>query len=59
MSSAFIGFIASFADLWGALGTGTGILLTTGIVYRLYEEMASEQLSEMFPAIRKVFEVSR
>ncbi|MFH0905796.1 MAG: preprotein translocase subunit SecY, partial [archaeon] len=32
------------ADLTGALGTGTGILLTVGIVYRFYEQLAKEQV---------------
>ncbi|RLG55181.1 MAG: preprotein translocase subunit SecY, partial [Candidatus Hydrothermarchaeota archaeon] len=53
ISSLFVGALAAFADIWGALGTGTGILLTAGIVYRLYEEIAREQFTEMFPAVRK------
>ena len=34
MGSIFVGLLAAFADLTGALGTGTGILLTVGILYR-------------------------
>ncbi|MFQ6050398.1 MAG: preprotein translocase subunit SecY [Candidatus Hydrothermarchaeota archaeon] len=56
MGGAFVGFLAAFADFTGALGGGTGVLLTVGIVYRLYEEIASEQLMEMHPAIRQFFE---
>ncbi len=38
MGSAFVGLLAGFADLLGALGTGTGILLTVGIIYRMYQD---------------------
>jgi len=47
--------VAVLADFLGALGTGTGILLTVGILYRFYEEIAREQATEMFPALRKFF----
>lgn len=53
LSALFVGALASFGDIWGVLGGGTGILLTTGIIYRLYEEIAREQFTEMFPAVRK------
>ena len=47
--------VAILADFLGALGTGTGILLTVGILYRFYEEIAREQVSEMFPMLRRFF----
>jgi len=47
--------VAVLADFLGALGTGTGILLTVGILYRFYEEIAREQVSEMFPMLRRFF----
>ncbi|BAD85707.1 preprotein translocase, Secy subunit [Thermococcus kodakarensis KOD1] len=50
-----IALVAVLADFLGALGTGTGILLTVGILYRFYEEIAREQATEMFPALRKFF----
>lgn len=53
ISSVAVGLLAVVADLLGALGTGTGILLTVGILYRLYEEIQKEQMSEMHPAFRK------
>ncbi|MCD6559733.1 MAG: preprotein translocase subunit SecY [Palaeococcus sp.] len=56
MGSLSIGLVAVTADLLGALGTGTGILLTVGILYRFYEEIAREQVSEMFPMLRKLFQ---
>ena len=56
ISGIYVGLIAFLADLTGALGGGTGVLLTVGIVYKLYEEIAQEQLMEMHPMLRKVFE---
>ncbi|WP_198002527.1 preprotein translocase subunit SecY [Methanococcus vannielii] len=53
MGSAFVGFLAAAADFTGALGGGTGVLLTVSIVYRLYEQLVQEQLSELHPAVAK------
>jgi len=53
ISSVAVGLLAVGADLMGALGSGTGILLTVGILYRLYEEIQREQMSEMHPAFRR------
>jgi len=36
IGSAFVGLLAGMANLTGALGTGTGVLLTVGIIYRMY-----------------------
>lgn len=55
LGSAFVALLAGFADLTGALGSGTGILLTVGIVYRLYEELARAQLMDMHPMLGKLF----
>ncbi len=54
LGGAFVGFLAAFADFLGTLGSGMGILLAVSIVYRLYQEIAKEQLSEMFPAARRL-----
>ena len=54
LGSAAVGLLAVIADLTGALGTGTGILLTVGILYRLYEELASQQAFELMPALRGI-----
>lgn len=54
LGSVAVGLLAVFADLTGALGTGTGILLTVGIVYRIYEELAAESAFEMMPGLRGV-----
>ena len=55
LGGAAVGVLAAFGDLTGALGGGTGVLLTVGIIYRLYEEVAKEQLFELHPAVRKLF----
>lgn len=47
-----VGLLAAFADFLGALGTGTGVLLTVGIIYNYYELIAKEQLASMSPALR-------
>lgn len=56
MGGAFVGFLAAFADFTGALGTGTGILLTVMIIYRLYEEISQQHIEDLNPAVRKFFE---
>jgi preprotein translocase subunit SecY len=52
LSSIAVGMVAAFADMLGALGSGTGILLTVGILYRLYEEIQREQMADMPAAFR-------
>lgn len=53
ISGIAIGLIASVADLTQAVGTGTGILLTVMIIYRLYEEIAEQHVYDMNPALRQ------
>ncbi|MBD3209330.1 preprotein translocase subunit SecY [Candidatus Woesearchaeota archaeon] len=53
MGGIAIGLLAGLADLTGAVGTGTGILLTVMIVYRLYEEIAKQHMYDMNPMMRK------
>ena len=48
-----VGLLAAIADVSGALASGTGILLTVMIVYRLYEEIAQQHMMDMNPAMRK------
>lgn len=52
VGAASVGILAVAADLTGALGTGTGILLTVGILYRMYEELATQEAFEMMPALK-------
>lgn len=49
-----IGIIAAFADFTGAIGTGTGILLTVMIIYNYYEELSNQPLEEAHPMVRKI-----
>ena len=57
IGGAFIGILTLVASLLGTIGSagGTGLLLTVSIVYRLYEDIASEQMMEMHPMIRSFF----
>jgi preprotein translocase subunit SecY len=54
LGSIFVGALAWFADITGALGTGTGILLTVSILYRFYEDLARQQIFEMYPVLKKI-----
>ena len=48
----FIGILAAGADFLGALGTGTGILLTVSITRQYFELLAKERVADMHPALR-------
>jgi preprotein translocase subunit SecY len=49
-----VGLLAAFADFTGALGTGTGMLLTVMIVYNYYEELKAQELEEAHPVVKKI-----
>jgi len=49
-----VGLLAAFADVLGALGGGMGVLLTVGIVYQMYEQMAKDQLMEIHPMLKGI-----
>jgi len=53
MGGLTVGFLASFADLTGALSRGTGILLAVMIVYKLYEEISRQHMMDMNPMMRR------
>ena len=53
LGGVIIGAVAAFSDFFGAYGTGTGILLTVGIIYQYYQTIAKEQASELFPLLRR------
>ena len=57
IGGALVGLLAVMANVLGAIGgvTGTGLLLTVSITYKLYEEIAEEQLMEMHPMMRQMF----
>jgi len=54
LGGIFVGLLAGLSDCLGAFGTGTGILLSVGIVYQYYELLMRERAAEMFPAFRKI-----
>ncbi len=54
LGGAFVGFLAAIATLTGAFGGGTGVLLTAGIVYKLYEDIAGSQLMDAHPLGKKI-----
>jgi preprotein translocase subunit SecY len=54
LGGLFVGLLAAFADILGAIGSGTGILLTTMIVYNLYEQLKRERLEEAHPLIKRI-----
>jgi preprotein translocase subunit SecY len=57
IGGALIGALTLVASMLGTVGGagGTGLLLTVSIVYRLYEDLASEQMMEMHPMMRQFF----
>jgi preprotein translocase subunit SecY len=57
IGGVIIGLLTLIASLLGTLGGagGTGLLLAVSIVYRLYEQIASEQIQEMYPMMQKFF----
>ncbi|MCL2607875.1 MAG: preprotein translocase subunit SecY [Methanomassiliicoccaceae archaeon] len=57
LSGAIVGAVAAGADLIGTTGnaTGTGVLLTVGILIQFYEAMGREQMMEMHPVMRGFF----
>ena len=57
IGGVFIGIMSVVANLFGIIGSvsGTGLLLTVSITYRLYEQIASEQIMEMYPFMRTFF----
>ncbi len=55
LGGAFVGFLAGFADLTNAIGTGTGILLTVMILDQLWNDHILRNHSEELPEfVRKI-----
>jgi preprotein translocase subunit SecY len=54
MGGVAIGLLASFANLLGALTSGTAILLAVMIMYQMYQNIAQQHAMDMSPALRKV-----
>jgi preprotein translocase subunit SecY len=57
LGGALVGLLAVVANMMGTIGnvSGTGLLLAISITYKLYEEIAEEQLMEMHPMMRQMF----
>jgi len=55
LSGILVGLLAAGADLIGTVGnaSGTGVLLSVGIMIQMYEAMGREQLMEMHPFLRQ------
>jgi preprotein translocase subunit SecY len=53
MGAIAVGILAAAADVSGALTSGTGLLLTVMIIYKLYEEIAKQHMMDMNPMLRK------
>ena len=54
LGGAAVGLLAGFADLTSALGTGTGILLTSMIIYQFYEQIMSQHSEDIPESVKKV-----
>ena len=53
MGAIAVGFLSAAADISGALTSGTGLLLTVMIIYKLYEEIAKQHAMDMNPLLRR------
>ena len=54
LGGIIVGLVAGLSDFLGAYGSGTGILLSVGIIYQYYELLMRERAAEMFPAFRRI-----
>ncbi|MEM4475265.1 MAG: preprotein translocase subunit SecY, partial [Fervidicoccaceae archaeon] len=54
ISSAIVVLIAVVSDIFGAYGSGTGILLSIGIIYQYYAIISRERALEAYPLLRRV-----
>lgn len=54
LGGVVVGLVAGISDFLGVFGSGTGILLSVGIIYQYYELLMRERAAEMFPAFRRI-----
>lgn len=54
LGSIFVGILAAFATISGAIGGGMGVLLTAGIMYATYQQLERENLIESYPALNNL-----
>jgi preprotein translocase subunit SecY len=55
LGGIIVGLTAGLADFFGVFGSGTGIILSVGILYQYYELLMRERAAEMYPAFRRIF----
>lgn len=53
MGGLAIGLLASITDLFGALVSGTAILLVIMIMYQFYQNIAQQHQMDMYPTMKK------
>ena len=56
MGGLTIGALAALTDTFGALTSGTAILLAVMIMYQLYQNVAQQHALDMHPVLKKVVE---
>ena len=54
LSSIIVALITIVADIFGAYGTGTGILLAVGIINQYYTMISYERALETYPLLRRI-----
>ncbi len=54
ISSLLVTGIAILADIFGAYGSGSGLVLLVGIVYNFYQQLAYERTLEMYPTLQRI-----
>ncbi|MEM5766494.1 MAG: preprotein translocase subunit SecY [Candidatus Aenigmatarchaeota archaeon] len=54
LGGLLVGSLAAIADFLGAIGSGTGILLTVMIIYNYYEQLSSQNLEGAHPIVKKI-----
>jgi protein transport protein SEC61 subunit alpha len=53
LGGIFTGLLTIFADFLGAIGSGTGILLSVTIIYGLYEDILKEKANGQAKGAKK------
>lgn len=54
LSSILVALVVVFSDIFGVYGTGTGILLSVGIINQYYALITRERALEAYPLIRRI-----
>ncbi len=53
LGGMIVGLIAGLSEIFGVFGSGTGVLLSVGILYQYYQIIVKEQVTEMYPALKR------